>query len=59
MRYFLYNKYIEMLNPKSIKNTEKQNEEIKIWYNIRGNKLIKTTYDPTKNIYITEEINWN
>jgi hypothetical protein len=48
-----------MLNPKSIKNTEKQNEEIKIWYNIRGNKLIKTTYDPTKNIYITEEINWN
>ena len=44
-----------MLNIKYIHKDEKK----RVWYNIRGDKLIKTTFDPVKNIYITEEMNWN
>lgn len=44
-----------MLNLKYIQKDEKK----RVWYNIRGNKLIKTTYDPVNNTYTTEEMNWN
>lgn len=48
--------------PKFIKKDDKNDkdkQELRIWYNMRGNILIKTIYDPNKNIYITEEKRYN